>query len=140
VKKMSAADRSHMADYINSLLKPLRESSRFPAYVAVEVSDDLRERLRLAAEQGTEQGGSVVAGDYTNALCELVDVALHSYMEKPLGMMKLGRIMNKVTTVAADAIRGAAHTVIRKVVPTMSDREMEGFFAFSESILYPHPA
>lgn len=140
VKKMSGEDRLHMAEYINGLLKPLRESSRYPTYVAVEISPQLRARLSDVVNNGKTQGAEAVAKDYTDALCELVEVALHSYMEKPLGMMKLGRVMNKITSVASDAIRSAAQTVIRKVVPAMSNKEMEGFFEFSESILYPHPA
>ncbi|MEE2731553.1 MAG: hypothetical protein VYA55_12095 [Pseudomonadota bacterium] len=140
VKKMSKADRSHMAGYINSLLKPLRESSRYPTYVAVEITPELRSRLNRAVEQGREQGVDAIVKDYSDALCELVDVALHSYMDKPLGMMKLGMVMNKITSVASDAIRGAAQTVIRKTIPSMSEKEMQGFFEFSESILYPHPA
>ena len=140
VKKMSKADRQHMADYINGLLKPLRESARYPPYVAVEISPQLRSRLNQAVIQGKEQGVDAVARDYSDALCELVEVALHSYMDKPLGMMKMGMVMNKITSVASDAIRSAAQTVIRKVIPSMSDKEMQGFFEFSESILYPHPA
>ena len=140
VKKMSKADRQHMARYINGLLKPLRESSRYPTYVAVEISPQLRSRLNQAVIQGKEQGVDAVARDYSDALCELVEVALHSYMDKPLGMMKMGMVMNKITSVASDAIRSAAQTVIRKVIPSMSDKEMQGFFEFSESILYPHPA
>lgn len=140
VKKMSQTDRVHMADYFNGLLKPLRESTRFPTYVAVEVPPELRARLASAVSNGKAHGADAIAKDYSDALCELVDVALHSYMEKPLGMMKLGMVMSKITSVASDAIRGAAQTVIRKVIPTMGDKEMEGFFEFSESILYPHPA
>ncbi len=140
VKKMSKADRLHMADYINGLLKPLRESERYPTYVAVEISPELRERLGRVVANGKEQGADAIAKDYSDALCELVEVAIHSYMDKPLSMMKLGMVMNKITSVASDAIRSAAKTVIRKVIPSMSSKEMEGFFEFSESILYPHPA
>ena len=140
VKKMSREDRAHMADYINGLLKPLRESSRYPTYVAVQISPELRERLNRAVSEGRENGVDAIVKEYSDALCELVDVALHSYMDKPLGMMKLGMVMNKITSVASDAIRGAAQTVIRKTIPSMSAKEMQGFFDFSESILYPHPA
>jgi len=140
VKKMSKADRLHMADYINGLLKPLRQSERYPTYVAVEISPELRERLGRVVANGKEQGADAIAKDYSDALCELVEVAIHSYMDKPLSMMKLGMVMNKITSVASDAIRSAAKTVIRKVIPSMSSKEMEGFFEFSESILYPHPA
>lgn len=140
VKKMSKADRLHMADYINGLLKPLRQSERYPTYVAVEISPELRERLGRVVANGKEQDADAIAKDYSDALCELVEVAIHSYMDKPLSMMKLGMVMNKITSVASDAIRSAAKTVIRKVIPSMSSKEMEGFFEFSESILYPHPA
>lgn len=140
VKKMSRADRVHISDYLNGMLKPLRESSRYPTYVAVEISPELRARLGSAVANGKEKGADAIAKDYSDALCELVEVAIHSYMDKPLGMMKLGMVMNKITSVASDAIRSAAKTVIRKVIPSMSSKEMDGFFEFSESILYPHPA
>jgi hypothetical protein len=140
VKKMSQDDRNKMADYINEMLLPLRESKRYPAYVAIEISSELRDRLGNAAEIGKAKGSDAVTQEYSDALCELVEVALDSYMNKPLSMMQLGRVMNKIARVASDAIRSAAQTVIKKVIPSMSEKEMMGFFEFSESILYPCPA
>ena len=139
VKKMSKADKTQMADYISGLLMPLRESKRFPTYVAVPISDDLRGRLGTAVENGKANGANSITKEYTDALCELIEVALNTYMNQPLSMMKLGMVMNKVTSVASDTIRGAAQTVVRKVIPSMSEEEMEGFFEFSESIIYPNP-
>lgn len=139
VKKMSKVDKKQMADYIGGLLMPLRESRRFPTYVAVPISDELRERLAAAVENGKAHGPDSITKEYSDALCELIEVALNTYMNQPLSMMKLGMVMNKVTSVASDTIRSAAQTVVRKVIPSMSAQEMEGFFEFSESILYPNP-
>ena len=140
IKKMSAQDRAQMAEYINNLLLPLRESSRYPTYVALEISDNLRNRLGQAVTEGRNQSPSEVSNDYSDALCELIEVALDGYMNRPLGMMKLGRVMNKITSVASDTICSAAQTIVKKVIGSMSDKEMMGFFEFSESILYPQPA
>ncbi|MGB3623930.1 hypothetical protein FT643_19835 [Ketobacter sp. MCCC 1A13808] len=139
IKKLDANDRKKLADHINGLLLPLRESKRYPIYVAVAIDDELRYRLGAAVEQGKANGASTISKQYSEALCELVDIALDSYMHKPLGMMNLGRVMGKVTSVATDGVRGAAQTVVKKVIPSMSDKEMIGFFEFSESILYAHP-
>ena len=139
-KKMSFEDRQQMADYIDNLLLPLRESQHYPTYVALEISDSLRNRLGQAVTEGRTQGPSHVSSDYSDALCELIEVALDGYMNRPLGMMKLGRVMSKITRVASDTVCGAAQTVVKKVIGSMSDKEMMGFFEFSESILYPSPA
>lgn len=139
VKKMSAEDRKHMADYIDDMLMPLRESKRFPIYVAVPVTDELRNKLTSAVQEGKNNGVDAISQQYSDALCELIEVALNTYMNEPLGMMKLGRVMAKITSVASDTIRSAAQTVVRKVIPSLSEKEMMGFFEFSESILYPNP-
>lgn len=139
VKKLDQKDRTLLADHINGLLLPLRESRRFPTYVAVAIDDELRGRLGQAVEKGKSDGAKAVSDQYADALCELIDIALEAYMKKPLGMMKLGMVLSKVTSVAIEGIRAAAQTVVRKVIPSMSDKEMQGFFDFSESILYPNP-
>ena len=140
VKKLSREDIDKLAAYINEMLMPLRESKTYPTYVAVGISDDLRQRLAKAVEEGKAKGVDTTSKEYAEALCELVDVAIDCYMGQPLRMVSLGRIMNKVATVAIDTVRGAAQTVIRKVIPAMSDGEILRFFEFSESILYPKPA
>lgn len=139
IKKLDAEDRKKLADHINGLLLPLRESNRYPIYVAVAIDDELRHRLGAVVEQGKANGASSISKQYSDALCELVDIALDSYMHQPLGMMNLGMVVGKVTLVATEGVRGAAQTVVRKVIPSMSDKEMLGFFEFSESILYAHP-
>ncbi|HVL02005.1 MAG TPA: hypothetical protein VM553_19445 [Dongiaceae bacterium] len=135
-KKLSAKDRAQLADYINGLMMQLRQSRRFPTYVAVPVSGELRSRLGTAVQQGREQSPAAVKDDYAEALCELIDVAVDAYMHEPIRMLKMGLVMNKVASVAADTIQGAAHTVVRKVVHSMSDKELIPMFEFSESILY----
>ncbi len=140
LKKLSKEDIDIIANYISNLLMPLRESSSYPTYVAVGISDDLRARLGRAVHQGKENGpDEATAKEYADALCELVDVAIECYMGKPLDMVGLGKIMRKITIVAIDTVRGAAQAVIRKVIPSMSEKEILKFFEFSESILYPHP-
>ncbi|MDY6921381.1 MAG: hypothetical protein SV765_14340 [Pseudomonadota bacterium] len=139
VKKLSRDDRQQLAAYFDGLLKPLRQSQRYPTYVAVAISPQLRSRLSQAVATGRTEGVETVTEDYAGALCELVDVALQGYMTEPLRMLRLGPVLGRITKVAQDAIRSTAHTVIRKVIPAMSDQEMQGFFEFSESILYPHP-
>lgn len=134
-KKMSAQDRQQLADYINGLMMPLRESQRYPTYVAVPISDELRSSLREPVEKGRDNP-SRVADAYSAALCELIDVAVDAYMNTPIRMLKMGMVLNKISTVAADAIKGAAHTVVKKVLHSMNDKEMVQFFEFSESILY----
>ena len=140
IKKLSREDIDKLAAYINDMLMPLRESKTYPTYVAVGISDDLRHRLASAVDEGKSKGVDTASKEYAEALCELVDVAVECYMGKPLQMIGLGRIMNKVATVAIETVRGAAQTVIRKVIPAMSDGEILRFFEFSESIIYPKPA
>ena len=138
IKKLSAQDRQQLADYINDLMLKLRESKRYPTYIAVAISDDLRKRLHDPVVLGRDNP-TAVADDYAVALCELIDVAIEAYMNQPIRMLKMGMVMNKIATVASDTIKGAAHTVVRKVLHSMSEKEMRGFFEFSESILYPNP-
>lgn len=135
IKKLSAADRQQLADYINGMMLKLRESTRYPTYVAVPISDELRKRLHDPVVNGRDNPEAVADG-YTAALCELIDVAVGAYMEQPIRMLKLGMVMNKVASVASDTIKGAAHTVVRKVLHSMNGKEMLGFFEFTESILY----
>lgn len=134
-KKLSAQDRQQLADYIHGMMLPLRESSRYPTYIAVPVSDDLRKRLREPVDKGRDNPAAV-ADAYAAALCELIDVAIEAYMNKPIRMLKMGMVLNKIATVASDTIKGAAHAVVKKVLHSMSDKEMLQFFDFSESILY----
>lgn len=135
-KKLSARDRAQLADYINGLMMQLRESKRFPTFVAVPIGDDLRGRLAAAVATGRAQAPGQVRDDYCDALCELIDVAVEAYMQQPIRMLKMGMVMNKIASVAADTIQGAAHTVVRKVTHSMSDKEMLSMFEFTESILY----
>lgn len=136
LKKLSAQDRAQLADYINGLMMQLRQSRRFPTFVAVPVSQELRSRLGDAVKRGRAQSPAAVADEYAAALCELIDVAIDAYLHQPIRMLKLGMVMNKIATVASDTIQAAAHAVVRKVVHSMSDKEMLLFFDFSESILY----
>lgn len=135
-KKLSAQDRTQLADYINGLMVPLRESKRFATFVAVPVSEDLRGRLAVAVATGRAQAPDQVRDEYCDALCELIDVAIEAYMQRPIRMLKMGMVMGKIASVAADTIQGAAHTVVRKVTHSMSDKEMLSMFEFTESILY----
>lgn len=135
IRKLSAPERAQLADYINGLMLPLRKSRRFPTFVAVPISAELRARLGHAATLGRTQV-EAVRDEYSTALCELIDVAIEAYMHTPIRMLKLGLVMNKVATVAADTIQGVAHTVVRKVTHSMSDKEMRLMFDFTESILY----
>lgn len=135
-KKLSAQDRMQLADYINGLMMPLRESKRFPTFVAVPISAELRWRLGDAVATGRAQEPGRVRDNYCDALCELIDVAIEAYLHQPIRMLKMGMVMNKVASVAADTIQGAAHTVVRKVTHSMNDKEMLSMFEFSESILY----
>lgn len=138
MKKLSGQDRQQLANYIDGLMMPLRESDRFPTYVAVPISDDLRQRLRKPLEQGRDNPAAHVEG-YSAALCELIEVAIEAYLNTPIRMLKMGMVMNKIATVASDTIRGAAQTVVKKVLNSMSDTEVVQFFEFSESILYSSP-
>lgn len=135
IKKLSADDRRQLADYINDMMFPLRESKRFPTYVAVPISDALRSRLRDPVDSGRDNPAAV-ADAYAAALCELIDVAIEAYMNQPIRMLKMGLVMNKIATVASSTIAGAAHSVVKKVLHSMSAKEMLQFFEFSESILY----
>lgn len=135
IKKLSAADRQQLADYINGMMLPLRESKRYPTYVAVPISDDLRKRLRDPVEQGRDKPAAV-ADAYAAALCDLIETAIDAYLNEPIRMLKMGMVMNKIATVASDTISGAAQTVVKKVLHSMSEKEMQQFFEFSESILY----
>lgn len=137
-KKLSAEDRQQLADYINSLMLQLRETKRFPTFVAVPISHDLRRRLGEPAEKGRADPSAVVDA-YSAALCELIEVAIDAYINTPIRMLKMGVVLNKIATLASDSIRGAAQMVVRKVLHSMSDREILHFFDFSESILYPEP-
>ena len=134
-KKLSAEDRAQLADYISSLIFKLRESTRYPTYVAVPISDELRARLREPAENGRENPSAVVDA-YGQALCELIDTGIEAYINVPIKMLRMGMVLNKIATVASSTIQGAAHTVVRKVLHSMSDKEILHFFDFSESILY----
>ena len=136
IKKLSADDRRQLADYIDGMLVSLRESRRFPTYVAVPISTELREKLRTPVEQGRKDKPSAVADQYAAAVCELIDVAIEAYMKQPIHMLKMGMVLNKIATVASNTIHGAAQTVVKKVLHSMSDKEMLMFFDFSESILY----
>ena len=140
IKKLSEDDRKQLADYIDSMLIPLRESSRFPTYVAVPIEHPLREKLRMPVEQGKKGNPTEVVGVYSEAICELIEVATAAYMAEPIRMLKLGMVMNKIANVANDTITGAAQTVVRKVLRSMNDNEILGFFEFSESILYLPPS
>lgn len=135
IKKLTAQDRQQLADYINGLMMPLRESRRFPTFVAVPISDDLRRRLRDPVDKGKDNPAAV-ADAYSAAMCELIEVAIEAYMNTPIRMLKMGMVMNKIATVASDTVRGAAQAVVKKVLHSMSDKEMAQFFEFSESILY----
>jgi len=136
IKKLSGPDRQQMADYIDSMLIHLRESRRFPTYVAVPISMDLREKLRQPVEKGRQGSPSTVSDEYAEAMCELIEVAIEAYLNQPIRMLKMGMVMNKIANVASGTIHGACQTVVRKVLHSMSDKEMLLFFDFSESILY----
>ncbi len=135
INKLSAQDREQLANYINGLMLQLRESTRYPTYIAVPISSDLRQRLHDPVING-RSNPAAVKDNYVAALCELIDEAVHAYMELPIKMLKLGMVMNKVATVASETIKGAAHAVVKKVLHSMDDQEVQQFFAFSESILY----
>ncbi len=134
--KLENGDLESISAHIESLIqRPADESE--PVWVAVPLSADLHHRLTGAIATGRSNGGSTVEAQFTAALCDLVDVSLNYYFEIPIKSLKMGFMMEKMAWVANDTVKSGAKTVIRKVTPTMSDKEMEFFFQFAESLVRP---
>lgn len=135
VFKLENDDLVLISQHIEVLLQRPPADSAEPVWVAVPLSNDLYERLTGAIVIGRSQGASLVQKDFTDALCELVDVSLKHYFEIPITTLKMGFMMEKMAWMANDTVKSGAKAVIRKVTPTMNDKEMEFFFRFAESMV-----
>lgn len=135
VFKLENDELETISSHIESLIqRPLQAASE-PVWVAVPLSDDLYQRLSSAIVEGRSNGASQVEKQFTAALCELVDVSLKHYFEIPINSLKMGFMMEKMAWMANDTVKSGAKTVIRKVTPTMNDKEMEFFFQFAETLI-----
>lgn len=132
--KLENHDLVLISQHIEGLIqRPENESE--PVWVAVPLSADLHQRLTGAIAEGRSRGASAVEAQFTSALCELVDVSLKHYFEIPIASLKMGFMMEKMAWMANDTVKSGAKTVIRKVTPTMNDKEMEFFFQFAETLV-----
>lgn len=137
--KMPNEELVPLANYIESLLLRPEEGSNLPTYIAVELPEELHQRIVAAVNKGRAEGPRLVAKKFSIALCDLVDVAIDSYFEKPIEMMTLGYLSEKIARLANDTVSSGAKTVIKKVTKTMNDEEMLAFFDFAESIIVDGP-
>lgn len=134
--KLENRDLESISAHIEGLIqRPANDGE--PVWVAVPLSADLHARLIGSITEGRKKGASAVEAQFTAALCELVDVSLKHYFEIPIASLKMGFMMEKMAWMANDTVKSGAKTVIRKVTPTMSDKEMEFFFRFAESLVRP---
>lgn len=133
--KLSNEDLSAISEHIETLIQRPQPESDEKAWVAVPLTDDLRNRIVGSIAEGRVSGGRKVEKEFAEALCDLVDVSLLYYFEIPIDSLKMGFLMEKLARVANDAVKSGAKTVIRKITPTMSDKEMEFFFRFAESFV-----
>lgn len=135
VFKLENDELSSISSHIESLIQRPVQAANEPVWVAVPLSNDLYQRLSGAILEGRSLGAGQVEKQFTSALCELVDVSLQHYFEIPITRLKMGFMMEKMAWMANDTVKSGAKTVIRKVTPTMNDREMEFFFQFAESLI-----
>ncbi len=129
-----------LADYIDSMLLKPEEGGDLPTYIAVALPDELYQRIVDVVKRGRDTEPHLVAKEFSIALCELVDVAIESYFERPIEMMKLGYLSEKIARLANDTVSSGAKTVIKKVTKTMRNKELLAFFWFAESIIVDGPA
>lgn len=134
--KLENHDLKTISLHIEGLIqRPADENEA--VWVAVPLNPDLHQRLMGAISDGRTKGASSVEAQFTAALCDLVDVSLKHYFEIPIASLKMGFMMEKMAWMANDTVKSGAKAVIRKVTPTMNDREMEFFFQFAESLVKP---
>ncbi len=129
-----------LSDYIDSMLLKPEEGSDLTTYIAVELPDELYLRIAGVVQKGKDTEPHLVAKEFSIALCDLVDVAIESYFERPIDMMKLGYLSEKIARLANDTVSSGAKTVIKKVTKTMRNEELQAFFQFTESIIIDGPA
>ena len=129
-----------LADYIDSMLLKPEEGADLPTYIAVALPDELYQRIADVVKRGRDTEPHLVAKGFSIALCELVDVAIESYFERPIEMMRLGYLSEKIARLANDTVSSGAKTVIKKVTKTMRNEELLAFFWFAESIIVDGPA
>ena len=138
--KMPNNELVPLADYIDSMLLKPEEGSDLPTYIAVELPGELYQRITGVVQKGRDTEPHLVAKDFSIALCDLVDVAMESYFERPIAMMTLGYLSEKIARLANDTVSSGAKTVIKKVTKTMRNEELLAFFWFAESIIVDGPA
>lgn len=135
VSKLSNEELKPIAAYIDSMMIEVKKGDRTITYIAVPVSEQLSGGLRSATHNGRNGDPHSVAGDFSYALCDLIDESLAQYFEEPLSLLHMGFLMEKMAKVATESTRSAAHTVVKKVPKTMSDKELLMFFDFADSLL-----
>ncbi|OUS32110.1 hypothetical protein A9Q99_01505 [Gammaproteobacteria bacterium 45_16_T64] len=138
--KMSNDEIRPLADYIESLLLKPAEGSDLPTYIGVELPDELHARIMGAVEEGRNGQPKSVAKEFSIGMCALVDVSIDCYFERPMEMMSLGYLSEKIARLANESVKGGAKSVIKKVTKTMNDEELLAFFDFAESIIVDGPA
>lgn len=133
--KLSNEDLVAISMHIESLIQRPPENTGEPVWIAVPLSDDLHGRIIHSINHGRNLEDGKAGGQFTEALCDLVDVSLLHYFEKPIGSLKMGFLMEKMAWMANDTVKSGAKTVIKKVTPTMNGKEMEFFYRFAESLV-----
>lgn len=135
VCKLSNEELKPIAAYIDSMMKDVQKGDKTITYIAVPVSEQLSGGLRSATHVGRNGDPHRVAEDFSLALCGLIDESLAQYFEEPLNLLHMGFLMEKIAKVATESTRSAAHTVVKKVPKTMSEKELLMFFEFADSLL-----
>lgn len=133
--KLSNQDLAALADHIESLIQRPAPGSNEPVWITVPLTDELYNRIHETIKKGRTNGAKTADKDFAAALCDVVEVSLLYYFEMPIEKMKMSFLMEKMARVASDTVTSGAKAVIRKVTPTMDEKEMELFFQFVESFI-----
>lgn len=135
-KNASDKDVIALAAYMDNVVIDLpTEDGATARHVAIPLSDQLYIDLLATIEKGRASSPSDVKKEFAAHLGQMVHEAVYEVVERPFGLIKLGFVMEKVTKLAIDTGRGAAHGIVTRLPGAMSEPDLHKFFDFIESLL-----
>lgn len=140
VKKLDLTQTIAMAEYIDTTRLPLvRDNTHEVWYVAVPIEESLYNKIIAGHDLFREKGVDEAMPTLITNVRELIDHAMDFYIEKPLEILQLGPILNKIVRVALDTSLKLIHSTIDKVFAKLSQEEMEKTIEYFEVLLIEGP-
>jgi hypothetical protein len=135
--KLDHDQHRNSAAYMDSLRLqlPHPEQADDAWFVSFEAPDDFATRARASMARARNEGPQAELRETIHVMKTLTDLALLNYYERPLGILRFGPIMRKITDVAVSTVRKGTHSTIESLIPKLDEDQLLKGIDYFDSLL-----